>query len=50
MLQILTVPSTQIHTKPNGFQQLAYLLGTRGFLRNTVILEMDFKNEKQQIY
>ena len=46
-LHILTVPSTQFHTKLNGFQQLAYWLVTMSeILSNTVLLEMGFKNEK----
>ena len=48
-LHILTVPSTQFHTKLNGFQQLAYLLVTMSeILSNTVLLEMGFYNEKVQ--
>ena len=41
-------PSTQFHTKLNGFHYLAYILVTREILSNTVILEMGFKNDKLQ--
>jgi hypothetical protein len=48
-LHILTVPSTNFHTKLDGFQQLAYLLVMISeTLSNTVLLEMGFKNKKLQ--
>jgi hypothetical protein len=38
-----------IHTKLNGFQQLAYLLVTKSeILSNAVPLEMGLENEKLQ--
>jgi hypothetical protein len=48
-LRILTLPSMHIHTRLNGFEQLAYMLVIMSkILSNTVLLEMGFKHKKLQ--